>query len=97
MRVVVSDLLKARAALLAVSPSNIASLEAIESAMIVVCLDDTAPITREDASWSCWVGDGRNRFYDKHQCMFSTRHDVHVNLFVPASDRFREWQVRLPR
>ncbi|KAI0917381.1 hypothetical protein AcW2_007518 [Taiwanofungus camphoratus] len=57
----------ARAALLAVSPSNIASLEAIESAMIVVCLDDTAPITREDASWSCWVGDGRNRFYDKHQ------------------------------
>ncbi|KAH9936124.1 acyltransferase ChoActase/COT/CPT [Fomitopsis serialis] len=57
----------ARAALLAASPSNAASLEEIESAMVVVCLDDFAPITREDASWACWVGDGRNRFYDKHQ------------------------------
>ena len=36
--------------------------------MIVVCLDDTKPVTREEASWACWVGDGRNRFYDKHQC-----------------------------
>ncbi|RPD62238.1 acyltransferase ChoActase/COT/CPT [Lentinus tigrinus ALCF2SS1-7] len=57
----------ARAALLAASPSNAATLEEIESAMIVVCLDDTAPVTREQASWQCWVGDGKNRFYDKHQ------------------------------
>ncbi|OBZ71340.1 Carnitine O-acetyltransferase, mitochondrial [Grifola frondosa] len=42
-------------------------LKAIESAMIVVCLDDTKPVTREDTSWACRVGDGRNRFYDKHQ------------------------------
>ncbi|KZT73967.1 acyltransferase ChoActase/COT/CPT [Daedalea quercina L-15889] len=57
----------ARAALLAASPSNAASLEEVESAMIIVPLDDITPITREDASWACWVGDGRNRFYDKHQ------------------------------
>jgi carnitine O-acetyltransferase len=57
----------ARAALLAASPANAASLEAIESAMIVVCLDDTKPVTREEISTACWVGDGRNRFYDKHQ------------------------------
>ncbi|KAL6301959.1 acyltransferase ChoActase/COT/CPT [Sparassis latifolia] len=57
----------ARAALLAASPSNAANLKVIESAMVVVCLDDTAPVTREDASWACWVGDGRNRFFDKHQ------------------------------
>ncbi|KIP10211.1 hypothetical protein PHLGIDRAFT_66094 [Phlebiopsis gigantea 11061_1 CR5-6] len=57
----------ARAALLRASPANAAALEAIESAMIVVCLDDTKPVTREDASWACWVGDGKNRFYDKHQ------------------------------
>ncbi|KAJ7195467.1 acyltransferase ChoActase/COT/CPT, partial [Mycena pura] len=57
----------ARAALLAASPDNAASLEAIESAMIVVCLDDTKPVTREEISNACWVGDGRNRFYDKHQ------------------------------
>ncbi|KZT11861.1 acyltransferase ChoActase/COT/CPT [Laetiporus sulphureus 93-53] len=57
----------ARAALLAASPSNAVSLEAIESAMLIVCLDDSAAITRDEASWGCWVGDGRNRFYDKHQ------------------------------
>ncbi|KAI0333740.1 acyltransferase ChoActase/COT/CPT [Cubamyces sp. BRFM 1775] len=57
----------ARAALLAASPSNAASLEEIESAIMVVCLDDTKPVTREQASWQCWVGDGRNRFFDKHQ------------------------------
>lgn len=57
----------AREALLKASPSNAAALEAIESAMIIVCLDDTKPVSREDASWNCWVGDGRNRFYDKHQ------------------------------
>jgi carnitine O-acetyltransferase len=51
----------------AASPINAKSLERIESAMIVVCLDDTRPVTREDASWQTWVGDGRNRFYDKHQ------------------------------
>lgn len=59
-----------RAALLAASPDgvNAAALKDIESAMIVVCLDDTKPVTREDISWACWVGNGRNRFYDKHQC-----------------------------
>ncbi|KAK7056966.1 Carnitine O-acetyltransferase mitochondrial [Paramarasmius palmivorus] len=59
----------ARDALLAASPSgiNAKSLETIESAMIVVCLDDKKPVTREDISWHCWVGDGKNRFYDKHQ------------------------------
>ncbi|EMD39824.1 hypothetical protein CERSUDRAFT_112084 [Gelatoporia subvermispora B] len=57
----------AREALLAASPSNATALEAIESAMIVVCLDDTRPVTSDDISWQCWVGDGRNRFYDKHQ------------------------------
>jgi carnitine O-acetyltransferase len=36
--------------------------------MIIVCLDDTKPVTRDEASWACWVGDGKNRFYDKHQC-----------------------------
>ncbi|KAJ7132997.1 acyltransferase ChoActase/COT/CPT [Mycena filopes] len=57
----------AREALVAASPVNAASLEAIESAMIVVCLDDSKPVTREEISTACWVGDGRNRFYDKHQ------------------------------
>lgn len=59
---------EAREALVASgSGINAKSLEAIESAMIIVCLDDTRPVTREDISWGTWVGDGRNRFYDKHQ------------------------------
>ncbi|KAJ7600807.1 acyltransferase ChoActase/COT/CPT [Mycena floridula] len=57
----------ARAKLIAAGSLNAQSLEMIESAMIVVCLDDTKPVTREDISWACWVGDGRNRFFDKHQ------------------------------
>jgi len=35
--------------------------------MIILCLDDTAPVTREDVSRATWAGDGRNRWYDKHQ------------------------------
>lgn len=60
----------ARQALLAASPDgrNEELLRKIESAMIVLSLDDTKPVTREDVSWRSWVGDGRNRFYDKHQC-----------------------------
>jgi carnitine O-acetyltransferase len=59
----------ARADFLAASPSglNAASLKSIESAMVLVPLDDFSPVTREDASWATWVGNGRNRFYDKHQ------------------------------
>lgn len=37
--------------------------------MIVVALDNTKPTDREDLSWKAWVGDGRNRWYDKHQRM----------------------------
>ncbi|THH31476.1 hypothetical protein EUX98_g2726 [Antrodiella citrinella] len=56
-----------RADLIAISAGNAKTLEAIESAMLLVCLDDYSPVTREEVSWGCWVGDGRNRFYDKHQ------------------------------
>jgi len=58
---------EARENLIKSSPKNAQSLERIESAIIIVALDDTKPVTREDISWKCWVGDGRNRFYDKHQ------------------------------
>ncbi|KAJ7796195.1 hypothetical protein B0H14DRAFT_2916328 [Mycena olivaceomarginata] len=49
----------ARAALLAADPANAASLEASRA--------HDYPRTREEISTACWVGDGRNRFYDKHQ------------------------------
>ncbi|KAG6914481.1 hypothetical protein DXG01_017031 [Tephrocybe rancida] len=56
----------AREALLAL-PGNTEKARLVESAMIVLCLDDAAPITREEISWAAWVGDGKNRWYDKHQ------------------------------
>lgn len=61
-------ILQARDALLAASPQNKESLTSIESAAIIVALDDSKPVTREEVAWGMWVGDGRNRFYDKHQC-----------------------------
>ena len=59
----------AREALLAASPSgkNAQLLKKIEGAMIILALDDTKPVTREEISWSTWVGNGRNRWYDKQQ------------------------------
>lgn len=71
-----------REALLRSSPSgkNAEALRKIESAMIVLALDDTKPITREDISRATWVGDGRNRWYDKHQREFYS-----VSVSVPQN------------
>ncbi|KAH9002535.1 acyltransferase ChoActase/COT/CPT [Lactarius hatsudake] len=57
----------ARKRLIDASPANEAALERIESAMIVVALDGSSPTSRNDLSWGAWVGNGRNRWYDKHQ------------------------------
>ncbi|EAU85810.1 carnitine acetyl transferase [Coprinopsis cinerea okayama7 len=56
-----------RAKLLAASSKNASLLQKIESAMIVVVLDDVAPVTRDQVSWHTWTGNARNRFFDKHQ------------------------------
>ncbi|TPX73234.1 hypothetical protein CcCBS67573_g05486 [Chytriomyces confervae] len=55
----------ARNALLDESDKNRASLDVIERAAFVVCLDDSSPVTYEDRARACWVGDGKNRFFDK--------------------------------
>jgi carnitine O-acetyltransferase len=66
----------ARNYLLSISKENKASLEAIESAILLVCLDDgPAPKTDTERAWSYWAGGltpsakgkGRNRFFDKHE------------------------------
>lgn len=69
---------EARNTLLAASPQNKESLTGIESAAIIVALDDSKPVTREEVAWGMWVGDGRNRFYDKHQCKKLLQFDLHV-------------------
>ncbi|KAI5295467.1 Carnitine O-acetyltransferase mitochondrial [Ascosphaera acerosa] len=55
----------ARAALLAASPANAASLRDIEAASFVVCLDDARPVTLEERAHQYWHGDGKNRWFDK--------------------------------
>lgn len=59
---------KAREHLLSLGEINKTTLQRIDSAIIVVPLDDISPTSREELSWGCWVGNGRNRWYDKHQC-----------------------------
>ncbi|KAI8609540.1 carnitine acetyl transferase [Chytriomyces sp. MP71] len=60
---------KIREKFIASSVKNKASLDKIETSAFVVCLDDTKPVTYEERAWECWVGDGRNRFFDK-SCQF---------------------------
>ncbi|KAH9179330.1 acyltransferase ChoActase COT CPT [Lactarius sanguifluus] len=66
----------ARKRLIEASPANETALKRIESAMIIVALDNSSPTSRNDLSWGAWVGNGRNRWYDKHQlvhaCMDGT-------------------------
>ena len=40
-------------------------LEAVQSAILVVCLDDGTPTTREEVGRALWHGDCRDRWYDK--------------------------------
>ena len=47
------------------NPANQATLEAIESASFLVCLDDATPVTLHERSIQYWVGDGMNRWFDK--------------------------------
>lgn len=58
---------QARRELVEHSGLNYQSLEKIDSAIIIVSLDDGKPITREQISWDLWVGDGKSRWFDKHQ------------------------------
>ncbi|CBQ68215.1 probable carnitine O-acetyltransferase, mitochondrial precursor [Sporisorium reilianum SRZ2] len=46
---------------------NQQALKRIDSSVIVVCLDETAPVNIESTAWKLWCGDGKNRFYDKQQ------------------------------
>jgi carnitine O-acetyltransferase len=49
----------------AASDRNHTTLEAIESASFVVCLDDASPVTLEERAHQYWHGDGSNRWFDK--------------------------------
>jgi carnitine O-acetyltransferase len=54
-----------RKRLLAAHPENAEQLRRIETAICLVCLDESRPETDAEFSRACWHGDGCNRFYDK--------------------------------
>lgn len=47
------------------SPINNDSLESIFASSFIICLDENSPVTIEEKSKNCWLGDGENRFFDK--------------------------------
>lgn len=51
--------------LIAANAANKASLQTIEAASFVVCLDDAKPVTLEERANQYWHGDGANRWFDK--------------------------------
>jgi carnitine O-acetyltransferase len=66
---------QARKHLLSLAPGNTNSMQAIESAILLVCLDEGHSSTEDERAWSYWSGGldgstrrhGRNRWFDKHQ------------------------------
>lgn len=57
------------------SPNNTPAIQAIESAILVVSLDDHVPTSEDGRAWSYWSGGidrkassghGSNRWFDKH-------------------------------
>ncbi|ETK87296.1 hypothetical protein L915_08247 [Phytophthora nicotianae] len=55
----------AREELIRASPKNEESLRAIESSLLVLNMDDEAPVSRTEVARGLWHGNGRNRFFDK--------------------------------
>lgn len=51
--------------LIAANPANKTSLQTIEAASFIICLDDAKPVTLEERANQYWHGDGCNRFFDK--------------------------------
>lgn len=55
----------AREELIRASPMNEEALKDIESALLVLNMDDEAPVSRTEVARGLWHGNGRNRFFDK--------------------------------
>ncbi|KAI9374460.1 Choline/Carnitine o-acyltransferase-domain-containing protein [Aspergillus egyptiacus] len=54
-----------RNAIIDLCDANKSTVEAVESADFIVCLDAATPTTAEERSRQVWYGDGSNRWYDK--------------------------------
>ncbi|GAA5896780.1 hypothetical protein JCM6882_005033 [Rhodosporidiobolus microsporus] len=90
---------EARKNLVEHDPQNLKSLERIESAIIIISLDSTKPITREEKSWGLWVGDGKDRWFDKHQLIVfengkSGFNGEHSCMDGTPTSRLNDWLLR---
>ncbi|ORY66937.1 Choline/Carnitine o-acyltransferase-domain-containing protein [Leucosporidium creatinivorum] len=90
---------KARQQIVSHAPENAASLERIESAIIIISLDSTKPVTREETSWGLWVGDGKDRWFDKHQLVVfengkSGFNGEHSCMDGTPTSRLNDWLLR---
>ncbi|GAA6039083.1 hypothetical protein JCM8097_005311 [Rhodosporidiobolus ruineniae] len=90
---------KARKDLVEHDPKNLQSLERIESSIIVISLDSNRPITREEKSWGLWVGDGKDRWFDKHQLIVfengkSGFNGEHSCMDGTPTSRLNDWLLR---
>ncbi len=47
------------------SATNRESVRKLDSAILLMCLDDYSPLTRDEVGRGLWHGDGLNRYFDK--------------------------------
>jgi carnitine O-acetyltransferase len=90
---------EARETIIAASSDNAKALERIQSAIIVVALDDSRPITREEISRSVWCSNGENRFFDKHQLIVfdngrSGFNGEHSCMDGTPTSRLNDWMLK---
>ncbi|BGP15274.1 Carnitine O-acetyltransferase mitochondrial [Rhodosporidiobolus nylandii] len=90
---------KARKDLVEHDPKNLAALERIEGAIIVVSLDSTKPVTKEEKSRALWVGDEKDRWFDKHQLVVfengkSGFNGEHSCMDGTPTSRLNDWLLR---
>lgn len=73
---------------MSLSKANTKAIQDIESATLLVCLDDTAAPPTEDArAWNYWAGGhdrsskgkGFNRWFDKHQIIVDSNGETGFN------------------
>ncbi|KAJ3372960.1 Carnitine O-acetyltransferase mitochondrial [Allomyces arbusculus] len=82
---------------LAAIPGNQEALEAIEASAFVLCLDDSAPVTRSQVARAAWHGDGRNRWFDKPVQLLvwangkAALNGEHAMMDATPTGRLAEW------
>ncbi|MCJ8279469.1 MAG: choline/carnitine O-acyltransferase [Rivularia sp. ALOHA_DT_140] len=79
----------ARQGMVALDPENARSFDLLDSALFIVCLDDSAPANMEAASRIVLHGDGKNRWFDKPlQLIFTSNGWSGINVEHVGIDGF---------